>query len=84
MICSCRMSISQLSGFNLCAARISEHDVPSLKTEQVNRNYLHRSCPNAPHMQNIYLDYLGVGGRRKLQLATLSSFYSHKDKDSFF
>lgn len=30
-------------------------------------------------MQSIYLDYLGVGRRRKLQLATLSSFQPYKD-----
>lgn len=50
----------------------------------MNRNSLHRSCPDAPHMQNIYLDCSEVGRRRKLQLATLSSFYSYKDEDCLF
>lgn len=68
---SCRMSISQLGGFNLCANRISENDFPSLKTKQVNRDYLYRSCSNVPHMQNTCLDYLEVGGRRQLQLTAL-------------
>lgn len=80
---SCRMSISQLSGFHLCATGISEHDFPLLRTKQMNRNYLYRSCPNAPHIQNPSLDYSGVG-RRQSQLTILSSFYSYKDEDCLF
>lgn len=81
---SCRMSISQRRGFHLCATRISEHDFPLLKTKQVERNYLYRSYPNTPHMQNICLEYSGVEGGRQLHLPILSLFYSYKDEDGLF